>query len=91
MPNFSRRYCKRAESEAEELGGLGDVVVRLLHRLRDQVALDVFEIDSFGRQLERAFRCWSNILTHFGRQVFGCDQIAFTQEESRAQSPTPTA
>ena len=38
-----------AESEAEEFGGLGDVVVGLLHRLRDQVALDVFEVDSFGR------------------------------------------
>src|SRR5215212_6056732 len=33
---------ERAESEAEEFRGLGDVVVSLLHRLRDEVALDVF-------------------------------------------------
>ena len=57
---------QRAESQAQELRGLGDVVISLLHRLRDQVALDVFEIDPFGRQLERALRCWSNILTNFG-------------------------
>ena len=70
---------QRAEGEAEELGGLSDVVVGLLHSLRYQVALDVFEINSFSRQLERAFRCWPNVLAYFGRQVFQCDQIAFAQ------------
>src|SRR6185369_1988129 len=46
---------KRAEGEAQQFGGFGDVVVGLLHRLRDEIALDVFEIDAFGRQLERSF------------------------------------
>jgi hypothetical protein len=40
---------KRPKGEAEEFGGFGDVVVRLLHCLRDQVAFDVFKIDPFGR------------------------------------------
>ena len=40
---------KRSESKTKELGGFGDVVVRLLHRLRDEIALDVLEIDSFRR------------------------------------------
>src|ERR1051326_6924284 len=71
---------KRAEGETEELGGLGDVVVRLLHRLRDEIALHVFEVDPFRRQLERAFRRWSSFLTYFRRQVFRRDQIAFTKQ-----------
>src|SRR5215212_182995 len=40
---------QRPEGEAEEFGGLGDVVVRLLHGLCYQVALDVFEVNPFGR------------------------------------------
>ena len=64
---FFQAILKSAEGEAEEFGGFGDVVVGLLHRLRDQVALDVFEVDSFSRQFERAFRCWSNFLTYFRR------------------------
>src|SRR6185369_17729214 len=38
---------QRAESETEELRGLGDVIVSLLHRLRDQITFDIFEVDSF--------------------------------------------
>ena len=40
---------KRAEGEAEELGGLGDVVVGLVHRLCDQIAFDFFKIDPLRR------------------------------------------
>ena len=46
---FFQAVLKRAEGEAEEFGGLRDVVVRLLHRLRDQIALDVFEVDPLSR------------------------------------------
>ena len=46
---FFQTVLEGAEGEAEELGGLRDVVVRLLHRLRDQVALDVFEVDPLRR------------------------------------------
>ena len=46
---FFETVLEGAEGEAEEFGGLGDVVVRLLHRLRDQIALDVLKVDTFGR------------------------------------------
>ena len=38
-----------AKREAEELCRLRDVVIRLLHRLRDQIALDILEVDAFSR------------------------------------------
>ena len=46
---FFQPVLEGAEGEAEEFGGLRDVVVRLLHRLRDQIALDVFEVDPLSR------------------------------------------
>ena len=52
---FFQTVLEGAEGEAEEFGSLGDVVVGVLHRLRDEIALDVFEIDALRRELKRAF------------------------------------
>jgi len=45
---FFETVLQRAEGEAQEFRRFRDVVVRLLHRLRYQVALDVFEVDPLG-------------------------------------------
>src|SRR5687767_10713402 len=53
-PELLQTILKRPECQPEKFCGLGDVIVRLFHRLSDEVALDILEVDSLCGQLERA-------------------------------------
>src|ERR1043166_5636641 len=72
---------ERAKGEAEELGGLRDVVVGALHRLQDEVALHVLEVDALRRELETRALGGGRLLADFEREVFDRDVVGPRREE----------
>ena len=76
---FFEAVLERAEGEAEQLGRLRDVVVGLLHGLYDEVALDLFKRDAFGRQSKCPGGCGLRLLPNLKRQVFDRNHRAFAQ------------
>src|SRR5258708_13054865 len=77
---FLQAILQSAKGQAQQLRGLRDVVIRLFHGLHDQVALDVFETDTFRWQLEHPLRRGARSLSYLKRQVFDRDQITFAKQ-----------
>ena len=72
-PEFLEAILERAERQAEKLCRLGYVVVRPVHCLHYQAALDVFEVDAFGREFELGVAVGAD--AGGVADAFGCDFV----------------
>ena len=78
---FFQPVLEGSERKPQEFRGLGDVVVRLLHGLRNQIALNILKVDSFGRQFEGTLRCRPHFLPNLRRQVVEGNLISFAKQD----------